>query len=558
LRHETVTETPTLPMIEHVTPPPPCLPGPQSCRDPRWSLVVAILGSSMAFVDGTVVNTALPLIQRALGAGLDAAQWIVESYALLLASLVLVGGALGDRLGRRRIFVTGVTVFAIASAACGLAASVTWLIVARGAQGVGAALLVPGSLALITAAYPESARGAAIGTWSATTGIAAAIGPILGGWVIAHASWRWLFFFNVPAAVATLLVAKRVAESRDEQASARIDLGGALLATLGLGCVVWALLEAPNVGGIGSPASLAPLVAGMGILVAFVVVEARVRQPMVPLGLFRSRAFAGASLVTALLYAALGACLFFVPFNLIEVQRYSAAASGAALLPLVVFLSLLSRWAGKVAARVGPRIPMVAGSTLTAVGFLLLAAPGVGGSYWTTFFPGLSALGIGMGLTVTPLTATAMSAAGTGHAGVASGISNAIARTASLVAVAALGVLMLNRFDAALTRELDTVGAPYAVRSFVEAQASSLAAAQLPANMDDPTRAALRGALDLAFVNGFRWLMAACGLLAGGSTVAALALLGGTDVGAPFTGASPASGGRRGGMSRQGRSPRAG
>jgi EmrB/QacA subfamily drug resistance transporter len=511
-------------MLEHIHPPPPSLPGPRSCRDSRWSLVVAVLGSSMAFVDGTVVNVALPLIQRGLGAGVDAAQWIVEAYALLLASLVLVGGALGDRLGRRSVFVTGVAVFSLSSAVCGLAPSAAWLIVARGLQGIGAALLVPGSLSLISAAYPEDTRGAAIGTWSAATGIAAAVGPVLGGWVIAHGSWRWLFFFNVPIGVATILIAnRRITDTRDVHLASRVDVAGALLATLGLGALVWALVEAPNSGGLMSLRTLAPLTLGVAILGLFVAVEARIRDPMIPLGLFRSRTFAGANLVTALLYAALGACLFFLPFNLIEVQRYSPAAAGAALLPLVAFVSGLSRWSGRLVARVGPRIPMVTGSALTAAGFFLLAVPGVGGSYGTTFLPGLTSLGVGMGLTVTPLTATAMGAAGSEHAGLASGINNAVARTASLLAVAALGLLLVNRFGHALARELDAVGASLAVRSFVETRTSKLAGADLP-DVDEPTRAALRHALDVAFVTGFRWLMVSCGVLAGSSAIVASVL----------------------------------
>ncbi len=512
-------------MIDHVTPPPVCRPGPRSCTATRWSLIVAILGSSMAFVDGTVVNVALPLIQQGLGAGMDGAQWIVEAYALLLASLVLVGGALGDRFGRRRVFVAGVALFTLASAACGLAPSATWLIVARAVQGVGGALLVPGSLALISAAYAEASRGAAIGTWSAATGIAAAVGPILGGYFVAHASWRWLFFFNVPLGIATaLLASRRVPDTRDEEATPHIDVAGALLATAGLGAVVWALLEAPSTGGIESTRTLVPLLGGMATLVAFVVVEARVSEPMVSLALFRSHAFAAANLVTALLYAALGACLFFVPFNLIEVQRYSPAAAGASLLPLVACVSLLSRWSGQLVARVGPRLPMVTGSALTAAAFVLLAMPGVGGSYWTTFFPGLTALGVGMGVTVTPLTATTMDAAGAQHAGVASGINNAIARTASLLAVAALGLLLLDRFQHALGRELDAIGAPAATRAFVEAQRSKLAAAQVPRDADAATQAAIRHALDAAFANGFRWLMLSCALLAATSAIAAAVL----------------------------------
>jgi EmrB/QacA subfamily drug resistance transporter len=515
-------------MLDHVAPPPPCLPGPPVSSEPRWSLLVAILGSSMAFVDGTIVNVALPVIQRSLGSGVDAAQWIVEAYALLLASLVLVGGALGDRLGRRRVFVAGVVLFAFASASCGLAPSVTGLVLGRAVQGVGAALLVPGSLSLIGAAYPQATRGAAIGTWSATTAMAAAVGPILGGWVITYASWRWLFFFNVPLGAATATLAtRRVAETRDPHAASHIDVIGALLATVGLGALVWALLEAPNAGGLASVQTLVPLVGGAATLVAFVVFEGRAREPMVPLGLFRSRVFAAANVVTALLYGALGACLFFVPFNLIEVQRYTPAAAGAALLPLVACVSLLSRWSGQLVARVGPRLPLVAGSALAAGGFVLLAVPGVGGSYWSTFFPGVTALGIGIGVIVTPLTATAMGAAGSQHAGLASGINNAIARTAGLLAVAALGVLLLARFEHALGRELGALGVPAATRAFLEAQSSRLAAAEAPMDAGTQARTAIRHALDAAFVSGFRWLMVSCAVLAALSALAALVLFGG-------------------------------
>jgi len=486
--------------------------------------VVAILGSSMAFIDGTVVNVALPVIQRGLAAGMDAAQWIALAYALLLASLVLVGGALGDRFGRRRVFVAGVMVFAVASAACGLAPSATGLIASRAVQGIGAAMLVPGSLALIGAAYPGETRGEAIGTWSAAISVAGAVGPILGGWVMSFASWRWLFFFNVPLGIVTaVLTARYVAETRDKQESSRIDAGGALLATVGLGALVWALLEAPNTGGLGSARTLAPLLGGLATLAAFVAVEARVREPMVPLRLFRVRAFAGANLVCALLYGPLGACLFFVPFNLIEVQRYAPAGAGLALLPMVACVSLMSRWSGHLVARVGPRLPLIAGSLTISAGFVLLALPGIGGSYWTTYFPGVAALGVGMGFIITPVTTTAMISAGPEHAGVASGINNAVARTASLLAVAALGILLLNRFRRALGRELDSIEAPPATRAFVEAQASKLVAAELP-DADAPTRAAIRHALDIAFVSGFRWLMLSCAVLAVTSAIAAAAL----------------------------------
>jgi EmrB/QacA subfamily drug resistance transporter len=500
-------------------------PRPPVGRDPRWSLAVAILGSSMGFLDGTVVNVALPVMQRDLGATVDGVQWIVEAYALLLASLVLVGGALGDRLGRRRVFVAGTVLFALASAGCGVAPTLTLLIVARAIQGIGAALLIPGSLALISAAYPEETRGAAIGTWSAFSAVTSAVGPVAGGWVVTHASWRWLFFFNVPfAAVIVALAILRVGETRDDEASPHLDLAGAALVTVGLGLIVYALVDSERAGGIGSLRTIALLILGALTLAAFIVVEARQVAPMVPLSLFRSRTFAGANLLTLLLYAALGGALFLVPFNLIQVQRYSPAAAGAALLPFVVLISALSPWAGSLAARFGPRPLLVVGPLLAAAGFALLAVPTTGGVYWTTFFPGITVLGLGMGFTVAPLTTAVMGSVDNRHAGVASGINNAVSRTAGLLAVAGLGVLLLARFNAVLDGELAALSLPPTVASAVDAERNKLAAADFSA-FAPPLREALRQAFDLAYVAAFRALMIAGAALAALGALAGLVLI---------------------------------
>jgi EmrB/QacA subfamily drug resistance transporter len=512
-------------MFETAVPPSVRGPCPPAGRDPRWSLAVAILGSSMGFLDGTVVNVALPVMQRDLGASVGGVQWIVEAYSLLLASLVLVGGALGDRLGRRRVFSAGVVLFALASAGCGVAPALAWLIVARAIQGIGAALLIPGSLALISAAYPEKTRGAAIGTWSAFSAITAAAGPVAGGWVVTHASWRWLFFFNVPfAAVVVALSILRVGETRDEEASPHLDLIGAALVTLGLGLVVYALVDSGRAGGIGSPRIVTPLLLGALTLAAFVVAEIRQSAPMVPLSLFRSRTFAGANLLTLLLYAALGGALFFVPFDLIQVQRYSPAAAGAALLPFVLLISTLSPWAGALAARIGPRPLLFAGPLIASAGFALLAMPSMGGAYWSTFFPGIAVLGLGMGVTVAPLTAAVMGSVDRRHAGVASGINNAVSRTAGLLAVAGLGVLLLARFNHALDAELAALSLPPAVASAVDAERNKLAAADFSA-FDPALREALRRAFDLAYVAAFRALMIAGAALAALGALAGLALI---------------------------------
>ena len=459
----------------------------------------------MAFLDGTVVNVALPVMQRELGIAVDRVQWIVEAYALLLASLVLVGGALGDRYGRKRVFLQGVGLFAIASAWCGLAPEATSLIVARAVQGVGAALLVPGSLALISGAYGEETRGKAIGTWSAFSAMTAAVGPVAGGWVVEHASWRWLFFFNAPvAAVVVALAWRRVGEMRDDSAPKHLDWMGATLATVGLGIVTFALVDSARAP--GATRMLLLLALGAAVLAAFVVVEAKSRAPMVPLTLFRSRKFAGANLLTLALYAGLGGGLFFVPFDLIQVQGYSPTAAGAAWLPFIVLVSAMSRWAGGLVVRVGARALLVGGPLVAAAGFALLAVPGQGGSYWSTFFPGIVVLGLGMGLTVAPLTSAVMGAVDARHAGLASGINNAVSRAAGLLAIAALGVLLVARFNAALARALAGMDLPADVIATLNAERTKLAAADVPP--------ALHHVFVTSYLAGFRAAMIVCSALA--------------------------------------------
>jgi EmrB/QacA subfamily drug resistance transporter len=472
----------------------------------RWVLAAAILGSSMAFVDGTVVNVALPAIQRALRASAFEAQWVVEAYALLLAALLLVGGALGDRYGRRRVFAIGVGLFALASTGCALSGSAGQLIAARAVQGASAALLVPGSLALISAAFPENERGRAIGTWSGFSGITAALGPVLGGYLIEHFSWAWAFLINVPLAIAVLaIVAWRVPESRAE-ARGRLDAQGALLATLALGGVVYAFIEAPT-RRWDSAAVLVALAVGLASAGAFVAVEQRVRLPMLPLGLFRVRNFAGANLLTLWLYAALGGGLYFFPLNLIQVQGYTATAAGAALLPFILIMFAFSRWAGTLVERFGPKPPLVAGPLIAALGFALFALPGLeAGSlrYWTSFFPAVVVLGAGMTVTVAPLTTTVMNAVGADAAGIASGVNNAVSRTAALLAIAVFGMVMAWAFDARLDGLLRDAGASPESVAFLAAQRDRLAGAEVPPGAD---AAALGRAVKLAYVAGFRWIM---------------------------------------------------
>ncbi|MEJ8821262.1 MFS transporter [Variovorax humicola] len=419
---------------------PPAVPCAEVSR--RWVLVAAIIGSSMAFIDGTVVNVALPAIQRDLRATPFQAQWVVEAYALFLAALLLVGGALGDRLGRRRVFAFGVALFAVSSAACALGTEIQHLIAARAVQGIGAALLVPGSLALISAAFPEKERGKAIGTWSGFSGITAAIGPVLGGWLVDHYSWIWAFLINVPmAGLALAIVWRHVPESRGPDTASPVDVPGAVLAIAALGGIVYAFIEAPTQGWSAAPV-LAAMVIGLAAAAAFVVVEQKSRAPMLPLGLFRIANFSAANLLTLFLYAALGGSLYFMPLNLIQVQGYSATVAGAALLPFVLLMFFLSGWAGQLVDRFGPRIPLVLGPAMASVGFALLALPGVGATYLSAFLPGVLVLGFGMTVTVAPLTTTVMNSVGPTLAGTASGVNNAVSRTAAVLAIAVFGVIM--------------------------------------------------------------------------------------------------------------------
>jgi EmrB/QacA subfamily drug resistance transporter len=458
-----------------------------------WVLAATILGSSMVFIDGTVVNIALPALQVALNATVTDVQWVVESYALFLAALLLVGGSLGDLYGRRKIFLVGVTLFAVASACCGLAMNIQQLIVARGLQGVGGALLVPGSLALISSSFGAEERGRAIGTWSGFTTITTAIGPVMGGWLIEHFSWRWVFFLNLPmAALVVGLSLYRMPESRDEEMVRRLDGWGALLATVGLCGVTFALIE---MGRGGSRVWIAGVV-GMTALVGFFVVEARSTAPMLPLSLFRSRTFSGANLLTLFLYAALSGFLFFLPLYLIEVRHYSPTAAGAALLPLILLMFLLSRWSGGLIVRYGAKLPLIVGPLIAGVGFALFTRSGVSGPYWSTVFPAVMVLGLGMAISVAPLTTTVMSSIDQSRAGVASGTNNAVSRVAGLLAIAVLGGVFSAAYGRRMEKGLDVLALPAEERRQVEAERGKLAAA---ATSD----ARVRKLIDESFVGAY-------------------------------------------------------
>ncbi len=494
-----------------------------------WILAATIVGSSMAFIDGSVVNVALPAIQADLRATVADLQWIVESYMLFLAALVLVGGALGDRWRRRRIFAVGVALFTVASLWCGLAPNTLQLILARAAQGIGGALLVPSSLAIISATFDEAERGRAIGTWSGMTAIASALGPVLGGALVEQLSWRAVFFINLPlAAIVLALLFWRVPETRAEDAGG-LDVWGALLVTLGLGGLVYGLIEA-GTRGLGDSTVLVALGLGVVVLGAFVAVEARTAAPMMPLSVFRSRTFSGANLLTLLLYAALGGLLFFFPLNLMQVQGYSPTAAGAALLPLILILSLLSRWSGGLVSRYGAKLPLVIGPVIAALGFGLFALPRIGGSYWSTFFPAAVVPGLGMAITVAPLTTVVMNAIEGRHAGLASGINNAVARTAGLLAIALLGILVLQSFNSSLDRRLEALAIPAEARVALDGQRTRLAEAEVPAGLDATTAEALERSIDEAFVDAFRLTMLVGAGLAALSALSAALLVTGRPV----------------------------
>jgi EmrB/QacA subfamily drug resistance transporter len=462
----------------------------------------------MAFLDSTVINVSLPAVQENLGATLQDVQWVYGAYALVLTALLLVGGALGDHYGRRRVFSLGVVLFAASSLWCALALSPEQLIAARVAQGLGGAMMIPGSLAILGASFEASLRAKAIGTWAALSGTAMAVGPILGGWLVENISWRAAFLINVPLAAVTLLIIFRhVPESRNPEA-ARLDPGGALLATAGLGALVYGLIRSSSAG-LGDATVLAPLAVGLLALAFFVLVEGKNKKAMVPLSLFRSKDFDGVSLFTLLFYMALTGSLYFVPFLLVQVHGYSTLAVGGIFLPFVTIAFVLGYLSGWVVARFGARLPLIVASLALAVGFVLFALPGADhqGSYWTTFFPAMVVQGFGMALVIAPLTTVALNAVEGPHSGLASGVNNAVCRAGGLLAVAILGALISTGFSTHLDARLEAMELSPEVRKAVDAQKANLGAAAAPEGVDAATAARIEEAMEESFVAGFRLVM---------------------------------------------------
>ncbi len=407
----------------------------------RWVIASTVLGSGIAFLDATVVGIALPSIDREFHGGVDTLQWVVTGYSLTLAAFLLLGGSLGDRYGRKRIFTVGVVWFALASACCGIAPSAGLLIAARVVQGVGGALLTPASLAILQASFRPEDRARAIGAWSGLSGVAAAAGPLVGGYLLAIGSWRWVFYINLPLAAAVVVItARHVPETRDPTSSGRIDGVGAALAVLFLAGLTYGLIEAPT-RGWSSPAVIASLLVAAVAAPAFLVVEHRRTHPMLPLGLFRSQQFRGANAVTFVVYGALGGALFLLPVELQIVAGYSPLASGLALLPVTVVMLALSARSGALSTRIGPRLQMTVGPLVVGAGLVLLTRASDPGNYWTQVFPAVLLFALGLAVTVAPLTSTAMGAAPPEHSGIASAVNNVVSRAAGLLAVAVLPLL---------------------------------------------------------------------------------------------------------------------
>jgi EmrB/QacA subfamily drug resistance transporter len=491
--------------------PAPCLERlPASVALPKqvfggnWIIAATVLGSSMEFIDGTVVNVALPSLQSSFAATGTQVQWVVEAYALFLSALLLSGGSLGDRLGLRKTFLAGVVLFACASVWCGFAPSLHQLLAARCLQGAGGALLVPNSLAFLSASFSGVQRGRVIGTWSGFASMMTALGPVVGGWIVQHGSWRWAFFLNVPIAIATVWItlAKTKLTTVPIEVKA-LDWRGALLGTAGLSLMTFSLMQWEA----GKTLTHLAGLAGVVFLMAFVYAEREAAAPLMPLDLFQNRTFTGSNLVTFFLYAALAGALFYLPLNLIQIQGYSPTQAGGAMLPLVVTMFILSRWAGGLLARYGPKLPLIVGPLIVAIGYALLARPGVGDSYWAGYFPAMVALGVGMAISVAPLTTVVMSSVNQRRAGVAAGINNAFSQTAALFAIAICSPLFYSTFSHSLSVQLEKAGISAQTTEQIEHQKLRLGAIQTQ-------NASAKSAVDESFVTAFRLIALLAGVSA--------------------------------------------
>lgn len=470
-------------------------------------LAVTILSTGMVYLDQTALNVAIPSIQIALNADVAGFQWIINIYILALSVLLMIGGALGDRYGRVRMVIAGTVLFVAASVLCGLAPSLEVLIFARGLQGVGGALLVPGGLAIINATVPPERRGRALGVWGTFSPLVVMLGPLVGGFLTTVISWRAIFFINVPLGLLACWLAWRsVPESRDDTATGPLDWPGVLTLMLGLGGLLYGIIEGPDLGW-AHPLVLAGLLAGAAMLALFILIELRAPAPLMPLHLFRNRVFTGINVVTLVHYFALGSVFFFLTLNFQQAQGYSPFIAGLAQLPIPFCLFLMSRYAGNLTDRSGPQRVMPLGIALASLAFLVLTLPGVGANYWLTFLPGELLFGIGNGLTFVPLTAIALGALPARYSGVASGLNNAVARIAQMLAVAVFGLIMTGTFRAALLERTSSLPLPAEARVQLAAEARNLGATHPPASLDSATAQAVSAAVRESFVVAFRQIL---------------------------------------------------
>jgi EmrB/QacA subfamily drug resistance transporter len=476
-----------------------------------WVLAATILGSSMAFIDGSVVGVAIPVMQRAFHATAVQMQWVNNAYLLFLSALILLGGAIGDRIGRRLTFLIGIFIFTVASIGGGLAPSEGFEVLARAVQGVGAAMLVPSSLAILGASFEEKDRGKAIGTWAGASAMVTALAPVMGGWLVDSVSWRAIFWINVPIAASAIAVTLwRMPENKDPESTGRLDYLGAVLAAIGLAGVAYGLSTDPH--------HTIALIAGLVSLVLFVIWEARIPNPLVPLSLFRDRRFVGANLLTLFLYFAMSGAFFFIPFQLIQVKGFSATAAGAAFLPFTILMGAFSRWSGGLVERFGGRLPLTVGPIVTAVGLSICALDTPRASYWTSLFPGIVVFGLGMTIAVAPLTTVVMSSVPPGSVGAASGVNNAVSRVAGLLAVAVMGFVVARAFSGQMEPWISKHPGP--VADAIRPQIADLAAIRFDRHLPGPDVAAARTAIDQSFTLGFRDALltaAVLSLLAGGA-----------------------------------------
>ncbi|MDZ7716533.1 MAG: MFS transporter [Balneolaceae bacterium] len=473
----------------------------------KWALAATIIGSSMAFVNGSVVNVALPAIQTALDATVADMQWVISIYTFILGTLILTGGSAGDYYGRKRIFGLGIFIFLLSTIWCGLAPNVQQLILARAGQALGGAFMIPGSLAIITDLYEEGERGKAIGTWSAATALATATGPLMGGILVDYFSWRFIFLISVPMAVIALAILFwRVPESKEREQNAKPDWGGSLLATLSLGLICYGLIEGSEFGMI-HPFVLLTLATGGLVLTAFIWLEKKTENPMVPLSIFKSSTFSGANLVTMSFFLSLAGVFFLLPFNLIQVQGYSATAAGAAFIPFPLLVGSLSRWSGGLIARYGARPMLVVGPVLTSLGFVLLGILGDGSSYWVNFLPGIAFMGLGVAVSFAPLNTVVMSSVDQSLTGTASGINKAVSRLSGMLSVALLGAVAINIFGSELLEWMQYNDIPDHLSKEMIEQKANLVKAVIPEQVDPAMRKVLQKGLNESFLNSFKTMM---------------------------------------------------